>query len=219
MWGMKEVGGDARRVLRFFRHLFLDGRIVLILREPKAVTASVLRDRHRKGIRPGLRRKLKEIVDPIRALQAQAELLDDPSVHPLVYEHVSGGRLKEELDAVCRYLEIERPTIFGEGVVTKTSSVETKQVFVNTATWSGSMTLWERILTRAVHAVVRSTTVCAVGASSATRRLWRPFGGGASGRPRHEQHVAGAFAPRHGPYAHLFFGQALLAAGGVLEDP
>lgn len=159
LWAMKEVGGDTHRIVRLFRHLFLDGRIVLILREPRSVTASVLRERKRKGVRIGLRKLLYEIVDPIRVLQAQAELAPDPTVHAVVYEYVAGGRTAEEMRLVCEYLGIEyreifeRPTLFGEGVVTRTSSVETKSVFVNTRDWRDEMNLVERCLTRAVHSL------------------------------------------------------------------
>jgi hypothetical protein len=159
LWAMKEVGGDGERILRLFRQLFLDGKVVLILREPRQVTSSVLRDRRRKGRRIGPLRLLREIADPIRALQLQAEWLDDPSVHPLVYENVAGNGLEAELDAVCRYLGIERrevfsrPTLFGQSVVTRTSSRPTTEVFVNREPWTAGMGFAQRMLTQAVHAL------------------------------------------------------------------
>jgi hypothetical protein len=194
LWAMKEVGGDGGRILRLFRHLFLDGKVVLILREPRQVTASVLRDRRRKERRLGPLRLLREIADPIRALQDQAELLDDPSVHALVYENVAGGRLESELDAVCRYLGIERlpvferPTIFGQSVVTRTSSRPTTEVFVNREPWSAGMSFAQRLLTRAVHAAApvyyRVRRGRYHGWDDTLRRVERRRGAGAAGPPR-----------------------------------
>ena len=150
MWAIKEVGGNAIQVMCLFRHLFLSGKVIFVVRDPLMITRSVILQRKRRGTRLGLKKLFYETVDPLKVLSHIYRRLDDESVHFVSYENITGGGLDEEMKGVCRYLGIsfndifKRTTIFGVPVVTATSSKETKEVFHDDAAWYEGLSLRER---------------------------------------------------------------------------
>ena len=151
-WAFKEVGGPTKQVVRAFRQHFYGAKIVMILRNPRMVTRSVLMDRRRKQFRMSWKRLIKEIRDPIRVLYEQLLFLKDPNVFFITYEDLTGSEVRNTMQPVAKFLGIpysevfERPTIFGEPVVTRTSSQKTSAVFAGNHQWYDDLRLHERFL-------------------------------------------------------------------------
>lgn len=149
MFAMKEVGGDPRLVVGLFRQHFIDGKVVMIARQPRYVTRSVFKDRRRKGLKLSFMGMLREVIDPIRVVHHQAEIAQgDSSVCPVLYEELVANP-KKQIERIVAYLGIsqneifERPTIFGQSVVVKTSSRQVDKVFVDNAKWYEGLTVVE----------------------------------------------------------------------------
>lgn len=150
-WCAKEVGGTTGKIISFWRQLFFDGKVIMIVRDPLMVTRSVVLDRKRKGIRLGVRNLFKQTIDPMRVLRQQAELIDDKSFHFVTYEKLTENPSKT-MRSICDYLSVEYdsvheyPTEFGEKVVTTTSSKKTKEVFRSKKKWYNDLSLREKII-------------------------------------------------------------------------
>ena len=157
MWGMKEIGGDTKRIIQLFKELFPNGKIVMIVRNPLLVTRSVLTNRRRKGDQLNTNSIIREIIDPIEVLYQQSQFLDDPNIYFVSYEKITGGYLKENMMGICKYLGIPysdihtQTTTFGESIVVSSSSKVTTKVFRNKAKWYDGLTSSERKLVVLYH--------------------------------------------------------------------
>jgi len=150
MFAMKDVGGHTELITGLFRQCFLDGKIVMIARQPQFVARSVFRNRRRRGVRLSFVDKMRQAFDPERIIDRQYRIIEsDRSVHLLFYEDLV-SETEQVMKGVSAYLGLEydevfsRPTIFGEDVVVSTSSQATQDVFVDTASWTADLTLSER---------------------------------------------------------------------------
>ncbi|OOZ15770.1 hypothetical protein BOW35_03460 [Solemya velum gill symbiont] len=150
-WCAKEVGGDTIKIISFWRQMFLDGKVVMIVRDPLMVTRSVILDRRRKGIRLGARQIMKQTKSPMRNLYDQVQLINDMSFHFVVYEKLTADT-SGTMQGVCGYLGIkyasvhEYPTLFGEKTVTSTSSRKTRKVFQSKNKWHHDLSFREKLL-------------------------------------------------------------------------
>jgi len=157
MWAMKEVGGHLGSVLRVFYSHFPNGKVIMITRNPKQITRSVLNERRRRGVRLSFRQILNEVVDPLRVLKKQDKHRGKDRIHFVSYEDLVGVGTKENMENITKFLGVkysqifERPTIFGAPVVVQTSSRNTTQVFSSRQSWSQGLTLRERICVYVVH--------------------------------------------------------------------
>jgi len=151
MWAMKEVGGNPVELASLFRCLFFDGKIVMIVRDPRMVTRAFLRSERRVGVRLSIKQIADLAVDPVRTLAQQLALFDDESIHFVIYEDLVDDT-ETVMRGVADYLGIdytpafEVPTIFGEPVVVKTSSRAEKKVFHDDASWSNGLTAKEVVV-------------------------------------------------------------------------
>lgn len=145
LWCAKEVGGDTDKVLALWRQAFPQGKVLMILRDPRMVTRAVLRDRRRKGRRLSLWRIARETLDPLRVRARQRAHLGADWVHAVDYERLvadTPGVMRE----VAQFLTIPYdpafsfPSIFGEPVVVATSSRHEKGVFASDAGWKDGLT-------------------------------------------------------------------------------
>jgi len=151
LWVAKEVGGSAKVILAFWRQLFFNGKVVLLLRDPLMVARSVIMDRRRKGIKLGVSKLWRQVEEPLWVLYDQLQLMDDSSVYFTFYEDLvdSPG---DVMRGVSEYIGIEYsekfdyPTIFGEKVVVLTSSQKTTEVFRSNKQWTDDLTIREIII-------------------------------------------------------------------------
>jgi hypothetical protein len=149
MWCAKEVGGGRKDVVALWRRYFSPGKVLFIVRDPLMTTRAVLRERRRRGERQSLRYLLREVFDPLRTLRRQMRYLEDSQVHFTVYEDLVGDT-KREMAKVCRFLGIELsprmmgPSLFGQSVVVRTSSMATADVFHSGDSWQEGLTARER---------------------------------------------------------------------------
>lgn len=144
LWCAKEVGGPADAILGLWRRHFPKGKALFIMREPLMVTRAVLNDRRRKERKLSLREIIRETLDPMRVVAAQAKHLGDPDVHIVSYEH-----LVADTEAVMRGIAaflgipyddiLTRPSIFGEVQVVRTSSRKTAEVFAPAQSWTDGL--------------------------------------------------------------------------------
>ena len=157
MWAMKEVGGNLRNVLKVFRTHFPYGKVIMITRDAKQITRSVLNERRRRGVRLSYMGILNEAIDPIRVLKKQEKLRGQKDVHFVSYERLVSGEIRLEMAAIAEFLGVEyskkfeKPTIFGKSVVVKTSSRDSTEVFPNKQEWSHGLTIREKVCVRVVH--------------------------------------------------------------------
>lgn len=180
-WVFKEVGGDPGKVLRLFRHLFHDGRVVLIVRDPRMVARAILRNRRRRGIRLSLRQTVDEVVEAFRWTAQVRRFADDPRTHVVSYERLTEGHLREEMHALAEHLDVaytdrfEEPTIFGHPVVVKTSSRESAGVFSSDASWRDGLRPLEMAVVAAVTTATRLYYRVRHGLDTDPRGLWPPL--------------------------------------------
>lgn len=145
MWCTKEVGGETEKVLDAWREMYPQGKTILILRDPAMVTRALLNDRRRKNIRPSLRKIVGYTLEPLRVMKVQAKRLDDGDTLGVAYEEVVADT-PGAMARVARFLGIpydsifERPTLFGEPVVVRTSSKRTTAVFRSKVSWRQGLT-------------------------------------------------------------------------------
>jgi hypothetical protein len=149
-WAVKEVGGDTDEIIKLWRQMFLNGKILMIIRNPLMVTRSVLRNRRNKGIILSFMDIYKQVKDPFRVLSVQSKLFGDPTFCCISYEELT-AQPKRVMSYICRHLNIQfadnftTPTIFAEPVVVKTSSRIVKHVFNENCRWYSDLTKREII--------------------------------------------------------------------------
>jgi hypothetical protein len=133
-WAAKEVGGDFNIILNDWKKMFLDSKVVVILRNPFFVSRSVFRKRYRIERQLGLREIIKQIVQPWHVLKAVAANAHRKDIHLIYYEDLV-LRTESEMHAVARFLEIDflpkltHPTMFGKPTVVSTSTHQKTSVF------------------------------------------------------------------------------------------
>jgi hypothetical protein len=158
---MKEVSGNPDEILGCFRRLFMDGPIILIFRDPLHITASILKNRRRRGMRIGLRELVKHTSDPLRVMSRLKRYLDEPDVFSVTYEEITQGNRMVVLKQLCRFLRIKefdrigQPTVFGEAAVVRTSSRQVTEVFSDTAPWWNGLPARQCLLVVMIHAAIR----------------------------------------------------------------
>jgi len=154
MWGMKEVGGRPDSVIEAFRQRFPAGKMIFILRRPIDVTGSKIRSvyKKRKGSKKLKFHEIKQYVNqPYDILLNQLIYLNDPNIHFVTYEHLTGPNPSEALSSICDFLNVpynqtfEKTTIFGEPIVASTSTEPVKYIFKNKKKWSDGLKWKDRL--------------------------------------------------------------------------
>jgi hypothetical protein len=144
LWCAKEVGGPTDAILGLWRRHFPQGKALFIVREPLMVTRAVLNDRRRKDRKLSLREIVRETLDPMRVVAAQAKHLGDPDVHIVSYEHLVADT-EGVMRGIAAFLGIPfdsiltRPSTFGEVQVVRTSSRQTADVFAPAQSWKDGL--------------------------------------------------------------------------------
>jgi hypothetical protein len=149
-WAAKEVGGDTKMVLAFWRLIFgFNAKIVLIIRDPKMITRSIITDRKRR-----LNKKIsfvtiiKEIFESVRNIFAQIEYLSKSNTLIICYENLIYN-VDNTMRDICRFLNINfsnihtKTTILGEEVYVSTASKKVKGVFVSKKKWYNDLSFIE----------------------------------------------------------------------------
>lgn len=160
LWCAKEVGGDTDAILKLWRSIFPQGRILFILRDPLMVTRAILNDRRRKNRRLSYWSIARETWDSLRVTRAQQRHLDDPDVFAIAYEDLVADTAGV-MARVVSFLGLERaahfsvPTIFGEPVVVRTASRKETSVFASDSDWREGLNRRERMAVTAAAALAR----------------------------------------------------------------
>ena len=145
---VKDVGRTSRHVLTLFRHLFLNSKIVSVMRNPRMVTRPIVMDRRRRGVRIGVRRLIVETLDPMLNLRDQVDLATGSNIHSIKYEEPVSD-VARTMEHLAEFLGISfseimtRPTVLGEESVVRTSSQDTAKVFASSKKWYQDITLHE----------------------------------------------------------------------------
>ncbi|MCB1377026.1 MAG: sulfotransferase [Alphaproteobacteria bacterium] len=160
MWCAKEVGGHSGRVLDLWKKIFPQGRLLLITRDPLMVVRSVLHDRRRVNQRPSIWNIIKQTYDPMAVNATVARLATNKDVHVLSYEDLVAtpeATMRKVADflGIAFTAKLTQPTLLGEQVVVRTSSRVEKNIFISDATWTDGLTLREKLVVGAVHALLR----------------------------------------------------------------
>ncbi len=151
MWAIKEVGGDARAIIAAWRNLNFDNRVILILRDPRMVTRSVITERRRRKVSLGTWELFQQVLESTRNLYHQLDLVGKPGICAITYEDLVANPEKM-MRHVAGFLGVEyspafhRPSIFGCPVVTSTASVQTNEVFLVERNWYDDLTFFERLV-------------------------------------------------------------------------
>jgi hypothetical protein len=149
LWAAKEVGGRTDAILKQWRHLFPEGRVLFILRDPLMVTRAVLNDRRRKERELSVWQIARETIDPLRVVATAARHLDDPRTFAIAYEDLVSDPPRT-MKRVADFLGIPfdeiltRPTLFGEPVVVRTASRAEQGVFRSGERWDDGLAARER---------------------------------------------------------------------------
>jgi len=151
LWVAKEVGGPTTSIVSFWKQLFFDGKVIMILRDPAMVTRSVILDRRRKGRKLSVREIYYQTKAPIKVLSEQLSMVGKPGIHFLLYEKLTENP-GEIMRQICDFLGVQHkdsfdyPSIFGEKVITTTSSRKTNKVFQSNKKWYHDLSLVEMSL-------------------------------------------------------------------------
>jgi len=133
-WVVKEAGGDFEGILRDWKKMFADSKLVVILRNPFFVSRSVFRKRYRTSKKLTLREVAKEVSHPWQIFKAVSAHLGRKDMHLVYYEDLVVDT-EAEMRAVANFLGITfvprltYPTMFGEPTVVSTSTRQETAVF------------------------------------------------------------------------------------------
>ncbi len=133
-WAAKEVGGDFDVIFNDWKKMFLEGKLLVILRNPFFVSRSVFRKRYRAEKVLGLKDIWKEIVHPWQVYKAVAARIPRKDLHLVYYEDLVADT-EATMRSVSRFLdiaflpELTYPTMFGRPTVVNTSAKVTTSVF------------------------------------------------------------------------------------------
>jgi hypothetical protein len=150
MWIAKEVGVDAQKITSLWTQMFFNGKIMMIMRKPQMVVRSYILAKRRRGKTINMRSIFSKMKTTINMQYSQAELIGHDNIYFVNYEELTKNP-KYIMQEVARFLGIkyekilEYPTIFGERVVTITSSQNTTSVFASREKWFHGLTMKERI--------------------------------------------------------------------------
>ena len=150
MWAIKEVGGDARAIVAAWRNLNFYNRVILILRDPRMVTRSVITERRRRKVRLGAWDLFQQVLESTRNLYHQFDMVGQPGICAITYEDLVANPGKM-MTQVAEFLGVEyspafqSPSIFGTPVVTSTASVQSESVFFVARNWHDDLTFFERL--------------------------------------------------------------------------
>lgn len=151
MWAVKEVGGDTLDIIKFWRALFPNTKILMISRSPLRVTRAVLMDRKRRGIKLNIKSIIRETIDPIQVLNAQMTFHGKPGVYFVRYEELTDSP-ESTMNDICDYLSVSRfgkmysPTIFGKKTVVNTSSRNEDKVFNVNKKWYQDLSFFDTFI-------------------------------------------------------------------------
>jgi len=147
-WASKEVSSWPETVLKFWRELYPEGRIVYLVRQPEFIVRSILNDRRRKGYRPPLHTIWFYCFEAQHLINfAHAASQWSPAERPifLSYEEMTTAPEKT-LRNVARKLGIAfeevlaTPTTLGVPMVVRTSSRTTNEIFQQPVSWQQDLT-------------------------------------------------------------------------------
>lgn len=151
-WGLKEVGGNPERVIKFFRSLFFNGKIVLVFRQPLHIARSAISFKKRKGRKLNFGGIVNQAYEAVFITYQLSHYVTDPEVYAVRYEDIVSEDRESRLLEICNFLGIkpfemmDRPSIFGKSVVVKTSTKQTQLIFDNKKKWSKGLTFSESVL-------------------------------------------------------------------------
>ncbi|AUM13752.1 sulfotransferase [Ketobacter alkanivorans] len=153
MWGIKEVGGDPITIFPFFKNMFPEGKIVVILRNPFHVTASILNDRKRRGITISALTKIKESYIAWRQLSRYIEIGKNHAYFFTYETLTTNTSSKQSIRKICAYLNIPEepifyePTLLGRKTVVKTASKKESGIHLReNRSWRKSLSLKDTAL-------------------------------------------------------------------------
>lgn len=153
-WVIKEVGGDPKSILSQWRQLFYSSKIIVILRNPKMVTRSILITRRNKQkLNLSFYQIFQEVLNPIRNLIEVAEMTAYSGIYVISYEDLVDDPEKT-MKSVCTYLNTTynesylKTTIFGREVVTRTASENKTKTFNTKKDWKSGLKFKEVLLVR-----------------------------------------------------------------------
>ena len=142
---VKEVGGTSRHIVTLFRHLFVDGKVVSVMRRPEMVVRAIVMDRRRKGIRISAKGLVVETVDAMLNLRDQVALAAGSGICSLKYEELVSD-VERNMRRLASFLGVlysevmTRPTVLGRDAVVRTSSRDTNKVFRSDRSWYQDLT-------------------------------------------------------------------------------
>jgi hypothetical protein len=160
-WCAKEVGGRPWQIMRLWKKIFPNGRLLLITRDPRMVARSVLQDRRRVNQQLSLWNLVKQIHEPMMVNAAIQSLNGRPDVYILRYEDLVRDT-RGVMKGVADFLGIPfdevfcRPTLLGEEVVVRTSSRAEKTVFVADVRWTEGLSQRERLVAGTIYWIVNT---------------------------------------------------------------
>lgn len=149
-WCIKEVGGNADKILNWFLTSFPQGRVISIRRDPRFVARAVYRERRRRGVCldvAGIRHQARE---PWLVEAAQVRFSNHPRVFTLSYEKLV-QQPAIQMAELTSFLDIPfdqvmtYPTQNGIETEVNTASKSGRGVFQSNATYSDGLTLGERV--------------------------------------------------------------------------
>jgi hypothetical protein len=145
----KEVGGYPDKIIPFFKEHFPKGNLIGIVREPKFIARSIIRDRRRRNVRLS---SLEIITECARTYRVLTYIKEHPNQFDsiAIYEKFTNSTAKE-IKRIFNTLKIPFskkntfPTTLKKSVIVKTSSKKTTEVFIPTTDWRNDLTLREKI--------------------------------------------------------------------------
>jgi hypothetical protein len=142
-WASKEVGGDTRAVLEYWRRTFPQGRVVFLVREPIFVVRSIITDRRRKNETMSSGQIWRECREAQNIINRAFEYSDREMM--VTYENLTNN-VESEMKRVVEHLGIgfdkvlTTPTTLGREMVVRTASREEKGVFKQAPDWRSNLT-------------------------------------------------------------------------------
>ena len=141
-WCSKEVGGDPKHVISYYRSLFFYGKIILVFREPMRIIRSAILFKRKKGQKVGLWDTLRQAFEAVIIIHKLSQYINEPGVHAITYEEITGDDREKTFASLFTFLGIREfelmyiPTRFKTSVVVGTSTKNTKKIFSNQLSWT-----------------------------------------------------------------------------------
>jgi hypothetical protein len=151
-WACKEVGGDPKRILPYFKALYPKAKLLLILRSPNFIVRSIILERRRKGIRLSAKEIIKHCHASWSMVQFAYKMREWDDAMICFYEDLvadTGATMRR----ICEFLNVPFRELYcvtttcGINSVVSTASVKTSQVFQGTAkNWTNQLHIREALL-------------------------------------------------------------------------